>query len=120
MQIYKDGLENHPWIKLPAASTDYSKNKYWVFGILLKNDSPFNAKTFQYELSKYGIESRRFFCPIHLQPFVPLYNFVFNNHDMEVSENLWNMGVYLPLGTGINKIEVEKVVEIIWEITDKC
>jgi perosamine synthetase len=118
-KAYSSGLQHHPWITLPLARTDYGRNKYWVYGIVLNQNSPYSAKSFQEELSKRGIDSRRFFCPIHLQPFIGKYDFHYDPSDMKVSENLWEKGLYLPLGTGITISEVEKVIEVIWEISSK-
>ena len=114
-ELYLEGLEGHPWITFMPDEMPYSKNAYWVFPILLNSDSKFDAKEFQQELRNLGVDSRRFFCPIHLQPLIEKYEVNFQSNN-EVSETLWNRGLYLPSGLGNTTEEIEKVIESIWKI----
>ncbi len=47
---------------------DYSKNIYWVFGILLKEDSGMDAEEAMKKLAENKIGTRPFFYPMHRQP----------------------------------------------------
>ena len=113
--MYTSKLSDHPWIDLHLAHTNYAKNKYWVYGIKLNKNSPFDAVEFTRMLFEQGIETRRFFCPLHLQPVAKKYNFIIQEN-FEVSENLWKRGLYLPFGAGITLDEVEIVCNAIWKI----
>ena len=112
---YLEGLKGHPWIIFMPESISYSRNAFWVFPILLNDDAPVNAKAFQEILSSHGVDTRRFFCPIHLQPYSNKYP-VQVTGDMSVSEKLWERGVYLPSGMGISDSEVDQVISILWKI----
>jgi perosamine synthetase len=113
---YIKGLSNHPWFDLMPVEVDYSKNKFWVFPILLYPDAPYDASGFQELLRKNNIESRRFFYPMHKQPFLKDYNVVLSSN-YNVSDGLWERGVYLPSGLGNSQSEIDKVIEKIWELS---
>jgi perosamine synthetase len=113
---YLEGLDGHPWFDFQATSTSYAENKYWVFGLVLKDSVPFSAKVFQGLLLSHGIESRRFFCPLHLQPVARKFDVVLDPRGMTNSELLWERGLYLPFGTGIRIDEVDEVIRVLWHI----
>ena len=49
------------YIHLPAIKNKYSKNVYWVFGLVLKKDAKISLKKVMEQLKKRGIETRNFF-----------------------------------------------------------
>jgi perosamine synthetase len=114
-KLYLDGLRNHPWFDFQPERTDYSENAYWVFGVVLNQSAPYSAKEFQSQLRLEGIDSRRFFCPMHLQP---VFKGLFDNQQgsFPVSERLWNRGLYLPSGLGNTDDEIFKVIETLWKL----
>lgn len=117
-KVYLENLKGHPWFDFHPEKTKYSKNLYWVFGILLNSECPFDAKTLQSKLRELGVDTRRFFCPIHLQPFFRKFHFDLVGK-MEVSERLWDRGLYLPSGLGNTHGEIAKVIEILWGLVKK-
>ena len=115
--LYNAGLADHPWITLPLERTDYASNYYWVYPIVLNSLSPYNAKTLQLKLRDLKIETRRFFCPMHLQPLVKKYKFDdFSVDDFSVSNNLWENGLYLPSGIGNTDEEIISVIGTLWSL----
>lgn len=58
---YNELLKDISGIKLPLAETHYSKNIYWVYGVLLDNSIKIDAEKFIINLSKIGIGARPFF-----------------------------------------------------------
>ncbi len=90
------------------------KNHYWVFGVWLKKKG-IRDKVME-KLLLQGIETRPFFYPLHLQKALPS-KFKNKNNGLSVSESLGNNGLYLPMGSHINKSKqamiVEKFIEII-------
>jgi perosamine synthetase len=113
-----EGLFGHPWFSYLPIQTNFAKNGYWVFPILLQENSPYNAKDLQFELRKLGIETRRFFCPIHLQPVSRGFNLKLAG-SMKVSEKLWEKGLYLPSGVGTLDSDIEKTVDACWALIKK-
>jgi perosamine synthetase len=112
---YLAGLSGHPWFDFQSQATSFSQNTYWVFGVVLNESSPYSASKFQTLLRENGIDSRRFFCPMHLQPVLSGYNFEMAS-DMKVSEMLWDRGIYLPSGLGITNQEQNQIIEKLWEL----
>jgi len=115
---YLAGLTGHPWLDFHPLSTPYSINAYWVFGVMLNEDSPFGADGLQKELRELGVDTRRFFCPLHLQPLAKKYN-ISTFGTMPIAEKLWNRGIYLPSGLGNTTAELDLVIETLWKLTKK-
>jgi perosamine synthetase len=111
-KLYREGLKDHPWFSFQPSKAMGSENVYWVVGILMNDASPYDAKTLQTKLAQKGVDTRRFFCPIHLQPLFKEHKFIVRG-SMEVSENLWENGLYLPAGLGNTDQEIEQVIQIL-------
>ncbi len=110
---YLDGLEGHPWFEFMPTEVEYSRNAYWVFPILLNDESPFCAREFQLKLKELGVETRRFFHPMHLQPVMQKYKTI-QNSDYRISTRLWERGIYLPSGLGNSPSEIAQVIDVLW------
>lgn len=116
-RLYNQGLAEHPWITFAPESTQYAKNLYWVYPILLNSSSPYNAKELQIRLRTLEVETRRFFCPIHLQPLVKKFGLESNiQGQFPVAEYLWENGLYLPSGVGNTDDEIYCVIEKMWDL----
>lgn len=113
---YSKGLERHPWFEFMPTNTSYSTNSFWVFPILTNSDSPLNVSQLRELLRSRGVDTRRFFCPIHLQPFAAKFQITFDSA-LSVSEKLWERGFYLPSGLGILDNEVDYVISQLWELS---
>ena len=64
--LYQDLLKNIP-AHLSVSQTEYAKNHYWIFGIVLNDDVKFNAKTVINKLAGENIETRPFFFPLQTE-----------------------------------------------------
>ena len=70
---------------------------YWVFGVVLGEDSPYTAQDMMAKLHEQGIGTRPFFYPLHRQPVLS----TFGHHDQPpfpVAEHLGEKGFYIPNG----------------------
>lgn len=112
---YLEGLSGHPWLQLPLRETSTSQNVFWVFGFKLHSDSPSNAPTLAAELRKHGVDTRRFFFPLHLQPALIELGAV-DDRPRPVSEDLWQNGLYLPSGLGNTWKEIDQSIEALWKV----
>jgi len=112
---YIEGLQTIPYLTPMSTETSFSRNTFWVVPMLVSSNSPISRGELQRKLQDVGVETRRFFCPIHLQPYVKRYNISVLS-EMRVSENLWSNGLYLPSGVGITFDEVDFVIQRIKEI----
>ena len=113
--LYTELLQEHPWITFMPKEVDYSQNQFWVFPIVLNEICPFTVRELQENLLRRGIETRRFFYPIHLQPLLDKGN-ISIPFGGQVAEKLWRNGIYLPSGVGIEAEEIEIVCKSLWEL----
>ena len=105
---YRDNLNKNKNLILQTDQTSYSKNIYWVFGVIIKEEVKENALTFMNYLKKSGIGSRPFFWPVHKQP-VFLKKKWFNNEKYPVSEFMSVNGFYLPSGLTLTNKQIDYV-----------
>ena len=92
-QYYKNLYKNKNLQILPPF-TSYSKNIYWVVGILIKNRK-IKASLLSKKLIKYGIMTRPFFWPMHEQNILKKMK-LFKNLKFPNSTYLSRYGLYLP------------------------
>jgi len=102
---YSNRLSGVSELQLPVISTDIAQNVFWVFGVVLKNGM--KSEEMRNKLSKSGVSSRAFFCPIHLQPALRRMG-MFSKQEFPVSEWLWEYGLYLPSGVGTTDDEIDQ------------
>ncbi|HEY7370363.1 MAG TPA: DegT/DnrJ/EryC1/StrS family aminotransferase [Thermoanaerobaculia bacterium] len=99
-------------VGLPAQSPGI-RNVHWMFGVTLGNSYRQGRDAVMRQMRERGVETRAFFCPMHLQPvFVDgadtRYPDVAGRYP--VSEDLWNRGLYLPSGLSLTRAQAEEVV----------
>jgi perosamine synthetase len=88
---------------------------YWVFGVVLDNEVPFDAPAAMEKLAAQRIGTRPFFWPMHEQPvFRKMGLFVDNIHPN--AERLARRGFYLPSGLALADIQIDQVVASVQEI----
>jgi len=112
---YINNLKDHPWLEFAPKHYNGTKNTYWVFPVILNENCPFNASQMQLILERNGVQTRRFFCPMHLQPLRQKYNINFDGK-LPVATRIWQRGIYLPSGLGITDHEIDTVSEKLWKI----
>ena len=113
-ELLKDVLE----LRLPVLKTQYSRNIYWVFGVLLKDAIKINAEEFIMGLAKIGVGARPFFYPLNKQPILRKMN-LFKNQSFPISENLYQRGLYLPSGLKLDYKSIKKVTELVKKLIKK-
>lgn len=103
---YNALLANVSGITTPPDSA-WGPNVFWVYGVLIEDEFGRDRKTVQSELKRSGIETRRFFYPLHRQPIMPSAGIrqAFP-HSVRLSER----GVYLPSFIGMGSSTIERVV----------
>jgi len=111
---YTELLKNIEGIQIPVEKTAYADNIYWVFGIVLKDEIPFEAETAMKKLGENGIGTRPFFWPMHEQP-VFMKAGLFKGEKYPVAERIARRGFYVPSGLGLSEGEMEVVVEKLQE-----
>jgi perosamine synthetase len=107
---YTELLKNVPGIQIPVTRTEYAENIYWVFGIVLKDEVPFDAGQAMKQLGKAGIGTRPFFWCMHEQPVFKKMA-LFLNEKYPVAENIARRGFYIPSGLALNQSQMETVAK---------
>jgi len=107
---YSKELQKISDLQLPVLSNEFSKNIFWVYSIIIKNKN-FNAIQLSKIMKKKGIETRPFFCPMHIQPIIKKLKLINKNEKFPVSEKIYRYGLYLPSGIGNTFDEVKEVVK---------
>ena len=117
-KMYYDRLKNIKDIILQTNTTDYAKNIYWVFGILLNKDNKLKRNSIMDELLELGIETRPFFVPMHKQNIFKKLK-LFRKIRLKNSEFLSRNGFYLPSGLGIKNSEIKFICKKVNKIFNK-
>lgn len=112
--IYNDLLQDVKGLELPLAKTEYAENIYWVYGIILKDEIPFDAEEAMRRLSKAGIGTRPYFWPIHEQPVYRKMG-LFKDVECPVASRWARRGFYIPSGIGITEQQQAEVVRALKE-----
>ncbi|QTD54858.1 DegT/DnrJ/EryC1/StrS family aminotransferase [Parasphingorhabdus cellanae] len=100
-------------IQLPMES-DWAKNVFWVYSILLGEGHKMDAVEFAARLKEKNIETRPFFLGMHEQPvFHDMGLFIGENYP--VTERIARKGLYVPSGLAITDEQIEIVSEAVRE-----
>ena len=116
-EIYNKFLEGIEGIKTPIKKTEYSRNIYWVYGILV-NSNIASAEEIMSKLKKLNIGTRPFFYPMHQQPVFKKMG-IFDDKSFPNSEKLYQNGFYLPSGLNLNFEIIEKVSRELKKLINK-
>jgi perosamine synthetase len=114
---YHRGLSGIPGLGLPI-EREWARHVYWMYGILVKPTFGMDRNALAKALSARGVESRTFFCPMNLQPFLRKLP-GFPAAGCPVAERLWEQGLYLPSSQTLGEAEVAQVCSAIREIQEK-
>jgi perosamine synthetase len=112
---YTKLLTDTPGIQLPLAHTGYADNIYWVYGMVLDDSVPFDAKEAMTRLGKLGIGTRPFFWPMHEQPVFKKMG-LFAGESYPVSERIARRGFYIPSGMALTGEQMERSAAAVKEI----
>jgi perosamine synthetase len=112
---YERGLAGLRSLERPPVRTEFAENIYWVYGVVLSDDVPFDAEHAMLLLQQRGVGSRPFFWPMHEQPvFRRMGLFAGERHP--VAERLARRGFYLPSGLGLLDSDIDTVIGICREV----
>ena len=109
---YNELLKGVTELQLPLEATDYAKNIYWVYGVVLDDKVPFDAQVAMEKLAQRQVGTRPFFWPIHEQPVFRRMG-LFKGVRCPVVERLARRGFYLPSGLAITDSQQRRVVDAV-------
>lgn len=105
---YDKLLADLPGVQLPLPHTGYADNIYWVYGLVLQDEVPFDAEQAMARLARAGIGCRPFFWPMHEQPVLQRAG-LFRGERYPVAERLARRGFYIPSGLGLTDADADRV-----------
>ena len=115
-ETYQKNLRYQHLFSFQPNQTQFSKNIYWVVGILLNADvAKFKQKIID-GLESKGVQTRPFFYPLNRQPVLRKFG-IFPSTSFPNSEDLYDRGFYLPTGNGY---QIEDIVLICGIFNDLC
>lgn len=109
-RFYTEMLSDVEGIRLPLPATEYAKNIYWVYGIVLEKDIDITNREITKLLAAAGIGTRTFFWCMHEQPVFREQG-MFSNEKYENAEYLARKGFYIPSGLALTREQMEIVVQ---------
>jgi perosamine synthetase len=106
---YNGLLEDVAGIETPV-ELDWARNVYWMYGIVVADEFPLSRDELMAYLAEREIESRTFFCPMNMQPFLRRQE-GFRDVPCPVAERLWERGMYIPCGIDLPDETLAEIVE---------
>jgi perosamine synthetase len=114
-RLYDEKLKNCAGVRPQPHRTAFAENIYWVYGLVLDDDVPFDADEAMRRLGALGVETRPFFWPIHEQPVLQRMG-LFKGEHYAVAERLARRGFYLPSGMALTDAQIDTVAAAVREI----
>ena len=99
---YQELLHDLPGAGQLPSRTVYAENIYWVYGLVLSDDVPFDAEGAMERLAQMGISTRPFFWPMHEQPVLRRLG-LFEGVRCPVAERIAQRGFYIPSGIALTR-----------------
>ena len=108
---YNRLLDSVRGVRLPAEA-EGALNVYWMYAIVINPEFGITRDQLQEILTKAGIESRTFFCPMNEQPF--LWDMPgFRRAPCPVAERLWERGLYLPSACSLSEETIGMIANVV-------
>lgn len=104
---YQQRLADLPQLQLPT-ELPWARSVYWVYGLVLADDVPFDAVGFATRLKALGVETRPFFLGMHEQPVLHDMG-LFKGEHHPVTERIARRGLYVPSGLALTLDQIEQV-----------
>lgn len=112
---YSALLAGTPGLQLPQARNADAENIYWVYGLVLDDDVPFDAEEAMRRLAARGVGCRPFFWPMHEQPVFHRMG-LFKDEKLPVSECLGRRGFYIPSGMALTPAQIDAVAAAVKDL----
>lgn len=113
--LYTKLLQGMPVLQLPLEATEYARNIYWVYGIVLEDGIGFDATEAMRRLGAAGVGTRPFFWPMHEQPVFRRMGLFADTH-CPVAENIARRGFYIPSGLALTEAQINTVAQTVREV----
>jgi perosamine synthetase len=108
-KTYHRALQNMDEIRLPLEA-EWATSSYWLYTILLKDDSGIHRDDLIQRLLMNGIEARPVFYPMHLMPPYSLFN---GERSLKNTKNISRRGISLPSASTLTESQVQEIASVI-------
>jgi perosamine synthetase len=112
-QAYTDRLSEVEGLELQVQQP-WARSVYWMFGLVVREETGLDAAGLATRLSQRGIETRPFFLGMHEQPVLQERG-LFAGESYPVAERIARQGLYLPSGLGLEEEQIDRVSEAVRE-----
>ena len=113
-QEYNRCLAGIKGLQLPVEEP-WARNVYWMYGVVLSEETGMDATVFGQRLKQQGIETRPFFLGLHEQPVFHQRG-LFLGERYPVTERIARQGLYLPSGLALTVEQISRVCEAVHEV----
>jgi perosamine synthetase len=113
-QEYNRCLAGIKGLQLPVEEP-WARNVYWMYGVVLSEETGMDATVFGQRLKQQGIETRPFFLGLHEQPVFHQRG-LFLGERYPVTERIARQGLYLPSGLALTPEQISRVCEAVHEV----
>jgi perosamine synthetase len=96
-------------VALPPSRIARAENVYWVYGVVLDDDTALDAEEARGVLARRGVGTRPFFWSMHEQPALRARG-LFPAESCPVAERIARRGFYLPSGSALTVEQQDRVV----------
>lgn len=110
--MYSEMLRGFDGITTPVELNGY-KNVYWMYGVLISKDLGLDVASIAQKLHERGIDTRRFFLPMHRQPVLNRMGF---DGKCPIAEDIYDRGILLPSGGGLTEENLKTVSDTLIRI----
>jgi perosamine synthetase len=110
-RTYNECLAGIPGLQLPTELPD-ARNVYWMYAVAVNPEFGRSRDELAAILSEQGIETRTFFCPMNMQPFLREQE-GFRDIPCPVAERIWQRGFYLPSANRLEKATIARICDVI-------
>ena len=110
-QEYTQRLKDLQVLQLPVEAP-WAKSVYWMYGVVLSEESGMDARLLAKRLEESSIETRPFFLGMHEQPVLRSRG-LFVNERYPVAERLSRQGLYLPSGLALTEQQLAQVCDAV-------
>lgn len=112
-QAYTERLSEVAGLELQVQQP-WARSVYWMFGLVLSEETRLDAQQFAARLKARGVETRPFFLGMHEQPVLRERG-LFAGESYPVAERIARQGVYLPSGLGLDESQIDHVCQAVRE-----
>lgn len=113
-RLYTEHLSGVAGLTLPTERA-WARGVYWMYGVVLGDESGMDGPVFAAELARHGIETRPFFVGLHEQPALRGRG-LFEDERYPVTERISRQGLYLPSGLALTDEQINEVCSAVTEV----